>query len=133
MTNTVQVKKISDTEYIVGENKLSIIEGNIIYVISQGEQTEEIALAYVSIIKDILSSLEGKLSYLIDVNKCGKNAPEAREIWKMMSASDRTHKVATFGLNHVARVIASFVIGSYKKGNLLFFKTKEEAMKWLLK
>ena len=133
MTNTIQVKKICDTEYIVGENRLSLIEGNIVYVISQGEQTEEIALIYVSIIEDILSSLEGKISYLIDVNKCGKNAPEARETWKMLSASDRTHKVATFGLNPVARVIASFVIGSYKKGNLLFFKTKEEAMKWLLK
>lgn len=53
MTNTVQVKKISDTEYIVGENRLSLIEGNIIYVISQGEQTEEIALIYKGICEDI--------------------------------------------------------------------------------
>lgn len=90
-------------------------------------------MIYKGICEDIISGLEGKVSYLIDINKCGKNAPEAREVWKMMSASEKTHKVATFGLNPVARVIASFVIGTYKNRNLLFFKTKEEAIQWLLK
>ena len=130
--NNIEIKQISATEFRLGENKTSLIEGNIIHVIAQGEQTTEIALNHKKICEMLSANLEVKVSYLIDLNKCGKNSPEARLIWKEMSENDKTFKVATFGLNPVAKVIASFVIGTYKKGNMRFFKTQQEAMGWLL-
>jgi hypothetical protein len=132
MTNNVEIKKISETEFNMGENKLSLIEGNIIYVIAQGEQTTEIALNHKKICEMLSNNLEGKINYLIDLNKCGKNSPEAREIWKELSELETTNKVATYGLNPVSRVIASFVIGNLVKGDMHFFKTKEEAIRWIL-
>lgn len=132
MTNNVEIQKISETEFNIGENKLSLIEGNIIHVITQGEQTIEIALIYKEICETLSANLEGKINYLIDLNKCGKNSPEARGIWKVESELGKTNKVATYGLNPVSRVIASFVIGNLKKGDMRFFKTKEEALSWIL-
>lgn len=70
--------------------------------------------------------MKGKL------NKAGKSSPEARLIWQQISGLEKTNKVAKYGLNPVARVLASFVIGVYHKSNMRFFSTKEEAMTWLL-
>jgi hypothetical protein len=41
MINNTEIEQISETEFTIGENKLSLIEGNIIFVIAQGEQTTE--------------------------------------------------------------------------------------------
>jgi hypothetical protein len=132
MTNNVEIIKISETEFIIGLNKLSLIEENIIHVIAQGEQTTEIALEDKKICEMLSANLEQKVNYLIDLNKCGKNSPGARQIWKELSELETTNKVATYGLNPVSRVIASFVLGNLTKGNMRFFKTKEEAMNWIL-
>lgn len=129
--NDIEIKRISDTEIWLGENKATIIEGNIIFVIAKGEQSTEIAMKHQEIYDLLALSIVGKVNYLIDLNHCGKNSPEAREIWKNISEQSNTGRVATFGLNPVARVIASFVIGNYKQGNLRFFNTKEEAILWL--
>ena len=96
------------------------------------KQTNEVALNTRKICEMLFANVEGKINFLIDLNKCGKNAPQAREIWKELSELEKTNKVATFGLNPVSRVVASFVIGTYKKGNMRFFKTKEEAISWIL-
>jgi len=48
-----------------------------------------------------------------------------------MLEHERTGKVALFGLNPVARVIASFVMGVTRKKDMRFFKTREEALAWL--
>jgi hypothetical protein len=75
---------------------------------------------------------EEKISYLIDLNKCGKNSPEARQIWNQLSDDEKTNKVAIFGIHPVARVLANFSMGTSKNKNQHFFKTQEEAMTWLL-
>jgi hypothetical protein len=132
MTDNIEIIQISEFEFKMGENKLSLIEGNIIDIVAQGEQTTEIALNHEKICELLSSGLEGKINYLIDLNKCGKNSTEARKLWKEMSERENTNKVATFGLNPVARVIASFVIGKLQKGDLRFFLTKGEAMSWIV-
>lgn len=132
MTDSIEIIQISEFEFKMGENTLSLIEGNIIDVVAQGEQTAEVALKHKKICEMLSSGLEGKINYLINLNKCGKNATEARQIWKEFSESENTNKVATFGLNPVSRVIASFVIGKIEKGAINFFKTREEAISWIL-
>jgi len=128
----LEIEQISDYEFHLGENVTTLLDGNIIYVVAKGEQTKEIAQKHQKIVEILGSKVQGKINYLIDVNQSGKNSPEARDIWKMLSSDEKTNKVAVFGLNPVAKVLASFVIGNYKKKNLLFFKTKEEAMHWLI-
>lgn len=131
MSNKIDINQLSETEFQVGENKVSLIKGNIIHVIAQGEQTKEIALNHKKICEMLYSKVNGKVNYLIDLNKCGKNAPEAREIWNELSEHQNTNKVATYGLNPVSRVISSFVMGRLKKGNMHFFKTKEDGINWI--
>ncbi|PKP32684.1 MAG: hypothetical protein CVU00_11505 [Bacteroidetes bacterium HGW-Bacteroidetes-17] len=116
---------------MIGTNETFFYEGNIIFVKAFGEQTAEIARLHQENHFKLASTIEGKISYLIDVNKSGKNAPEARLIWKQLSENEHTSKVAIFGLSPVSRVIASFVIGRSSLTNQRFFKTKEEAMIWL--
>lgn len=128
-----EVKQISEKEIWIGINKILLIEENIIYVTAIGEQTTELAISYVESFLSLTSKLHGGIKYLIDLNKCGKNSPEARLIWEKIGGQKDTIKVALFGLNPVARVIASFVTGRISQNNkMLFFNTKEQAMNWLM-
>ena len=124
-------EKINDKEYMLGINRVTLIENNIIYVQAKGPQTYEMSLAYKEICHLIYANVEGKINYLINLNECSKNESAARETWKDLSSEDKTNKAATFGLNPVARVIASFVIGTYGNDNLRFFKSYEDAKAWL--
>jgi hypothetical protein len=125
------LKKISENEYRVGDNSIILKEDNIIYIISRGDATAEIADAVLRAHKSILSKYQGKVSHLINLNKAGKHSSEARKIWKKLSEHEKTHKVAIFGAHPVAKVIASFVIGVTNKKDIRFFTQEEEALNWL--
>ncbi len=125
------VNRISEKSYIVGDNKTSLIDNNIIYVIAKGEQTDELAEKQ-SEINHVLAKLAGgKINYLVNLNDCGKNSPKARNVWTELSDEEITNKVAIFGMHPVAKVLASFVLKVTKKNNQKFFSTKQEAMRWL--
>ena len=127
----VDVRQINDKELWVGGNHTLLLDDNLIYIIANGEQTDKIAIAQTKIC-DQLSILAGKkVDYLIDLNKAGKSSPVARKQWRKISEDQKTNKVALFGIHPVARVLASFVMGVSKKRDMLFFKTKEEALKWI--
>lgn len=132
MQNKIEIKQVSEKELWVGENQSLLIEENIIQVISIGEQTTEIAKLEIDVFNRLASLIDGKVNVLVDLNKTGKSSHEARKIWNQLSEGDKTNKVALFGLHPVARVIASFVMAVSKKTEQQFFKTKEEALKWLL-
>ena len=76
--------------------------------------------------------VEGEVNVLIDLNQVGQPSPEARKIGQEAFDDEKVGKVALFGLHPVARVIASFVMGVTKKKDMRFFKTKEEALAWLM-
>lgn len=122
-----------ENEIWIGENKTFFLTDlNIIHVIACGEQTTELAIMQKEINYKLFGLTEEKISFLIDLNKCGKNSPEARQIWNQLGDDEKTNKVAIFGLHPVARVIANFSMGASKNKNQRFFKTQEEAMTWLL-
>jgi hypothetical protein len=114
-----EYQEISEKEIWNGENKSFLILENIIFVIAVGEQTDELAKAQKQTNLKLASHIKGKVNYLIDLNKCGKNSPEAREIWKEICEEDNTEKVGIFGLHPVAKVLASFVTRITKKDNLV--------------
>ncbi len=126
------MRQISDTEFWVGESKSKLIDQNIIHVIAVGDQTKETSNLQLIINDKIMRHITGKINFLIDLNSASKNSVEARQIWKRISEQETTNKVAMFGLHPVARVLASFAMGVSNSNNQRFFKTKEEAMSWIL-
>lgn len=133
MLTNLEIKYVSEKEMWVGGNKTFLTDQNIIHVIAIGEQTADLALLQKEINFKLFELAGGKINFLIDLDHCGKNSPEAREIWKKLGEDERTNRVAIFGLHPVARVLANFVIGTSKRQNQRFFKTEEEAMMWVLK
>jgi len=120
-----------DREIWIGKNRLYLDEDNIAYFVVVGEHDEKKAIALKEAFLKLTDMVEGKVNALGDLNKAGKQSPEARKIWKELSENKKFGKIAIFGMHPVARVLASFVIGTTKKKDMRFFKTKEEALAWL--
>lgn len=127
----IEIERKNENEYWIGENRTVLSCKNIIYVTAVGEQTEEVASLTKELHLKLFNLVEGEINFLIDVNRCGKNSYQARLIWNELGEKDKTNKVAVFGLNPVARLIASFVIGFSSKKNQRFFTTEEEARAWI--
>ena len=119
-----------DREIRVEENRFYLGEDEIMYVELAGEYEVEDALTLRDAYLKLLRTVEGKVNILVDNSKSGKPSQEARKIFAEMIEHDQCGKIAVYRLNPVARVIASFVLGSSKK-NTHIFKTKEEALAWL--
>ena len=45
--------------------------------------------------------------------------------------NEKFGKIAHWGINPVAKILASFVMGLSKKTEMRFFTSKEEALAWL--
>jgi hypothetical protein len=131
----VDVEYKLDNKYDVwfGPNRSTFLPDlNIIHVVVDGEQTPEIADQQEEFAYKVFDLSKRKISFLIDLNKGGKNSPEARQKWIQLCEHERTNKVAVFGLHPVARVLASFVFTISKNKQQRFFKTQEDCMEWLL-
>jgi len=118
----------------IENNKITIHnKHNLVYhVITIGEQTDEMASAHYEIVSELLSKSDKKIQFLVDLNRCGKNSPKARDTWRFLSNMEQTDKVAIFGLHPVAKVLASFVMGKLISMNKYrFFSTEEDAKNWL--
>jgi len=117
--------------YRIGDNTYTI-EGNLMHIITHGHLTYELAVEIKDFCLTQAGKMEKKCNYLVDLSDCGKNDPAARNIWKEISSDASTNKVATFGMNPVARVIANFVIGTYEGVNVRFFKNEQDALAWIM-
>jgi hypothetical protein len=131
MSEIKEIKKISDVEYCHGLNRIRLMEHNIIHVVAFGTLELEDALAIRDVIQRLEKQIDGRIHYLIDLNKAGKNSSQARKIWKERNENRITDKVALFGIHPVARVLASFVMKVTERNNMRFFNTMEEALQWL--
>ncbi len=120
-----------DREIWIGENRLFLGEDNILDIINVGVTDEKTAIAMKEAVLKLMNMVEGKVHTLTDLTKAGKTTPEARKVFQKLSEHEKQGKNAFFGMHPVARVIASFFIGSSKKEEMRFFNTKEEALAWL--
>lgn len=116
---------------IIFNNHIERLEDDIVLVTAWGEITGEIARAHYHYFNAFMKESPVPLKYIIDLNNCGKNDPEARNIWKELSEHTLVDKVVLYGLHPVTRVIASFVMRLSRNKNLRFYNLKEEAMQWL--
>lgn len=133
MIEKIEINQVGENEYWIGKNKTVFIDQKIIHITVVGEQTTEMALLHTELDHKLFSLVDGKINYLVDLNKSGKNSPEARSMWKQLCDNDKVNKVAVYGLHPVAKIIASFVIGFNLKMKQQFFKTEEQARVWLAK
>ena len=122
---------MEEREIHIGKSWYYLGEGDMIHAIMVGEVDEKTAHRHSEAGLKILSMIEGPVNVLIDINKQGKLSPEARRAFKELAENEKAGKVAIFGLHPVARVLASFFMGTTKKRDIRFFKTKEEALAWL--
>jgi len=120
-----------DREIWIGENRLFLGEDNILNIINVGLTDEKTAIAMKEAVLKLMNMVEGKVHTLTDLTKAGKTTPEARKVFQKLSEHEKQGKNAFFGMHPVARVVASFFIGSSKKEEMRFFNTKEEALAWL--
>jgi len=131
MAGKAELQQISEKEFRVGNNKVFLLEDDIIYIEAYGEQTDEIAFAHLNHNEILVKQLSGKINYLVNLNDAGKSSPKARRIWQELSEAETTNKTALFGMHPVAKLLASFVIGVTKRKNMRFLNSREEAVNWL--
>jgi hypothetical protein len=118
-------------EFWVGENRFYLGEDNIFYVTQSGNIDDKIAINVKEKISILLSSIEGKVNWLVDLNASGKQSPQARTFQREITEHEKTRKCVLLGVHPVARVIAAFSIGISQNKDLRFFKAREEALTWL--
>jgi hypothetical protein len=120
-----------DREIWIGENKVYLGEDNFIYMNASKGVDRKAAIFIKDAILKLANKVEGKVSYLVDLNNAGKPSVEARRIFKELVENEKIAKVAYYGVHPISRVIAAFAIGFTQKKDVQFFKTKEEALSWL--
>ncbi len=123
-----------EREIMLGKNRIYLGEDDIFYLTLVGDIDEKMALEFKEVIFELNRRFGKKRrNSVIDINKAGNVSSEARRVFRELSEDDEigSGKAAIFGMHPVARVIASFFIGSRDK-NQRFFKTREEAMVWLI-
>jgi hypothetical protein len=120
-----------DKEAWVGESSFCMRPDGIFHVTTIGDVDDKIA----EISKEAILNLEAKVGkargVMVDLNKAGKQSPQARKIWKSMHNPGENIKVALYGMNPVSRVIASFFLQMMVDKKIKFFKTEDEALSWL--
>ena len=124
----------NERETWIGKSKMCLCEDNVVSIVIIGEVDDKTALGFRETGLELAGMLEGNWKVLIDLNKAGKMSPAARKIVQELSRHEKVWKVAAFGLNPVARIVAAFGMGAdSKEKHFRFFKTKEEALEWLKK
>ncbi len=127
----IEVKKISDREFVVGNSRISLLEGNIVCVAVVGNIDAEMAIALNETTLKLMNMIEGKVHVITDNNRAGKPSSKALRIMQNFIMHDKYGKLAIFGLSPVSRVLANFFICFSKKKNICYMKTKEEAFAWI--
>jgi hypothetical protein len=131
MEEKMEIKEVSEREIWVGENRFYLGEDDIMYIETSGDYDLKVVSELRDAFLKLLSFAEGKADIIVDINRSGKSAQNARKAFAELMEDERCRKIAIFGMNPVARVIASFILGSSKNKNTKIFKTKEESLAWV--
>jgi hypothetical protein len=131
MGENLVIRKVTQTEFWVGPTHVSVTNGNLLDIRAVGPQNYDTAMAHVAIFNQIYNEIKKPIIFLVDLNHAGKNSAEARKVWKDISDSEFTCKIALIGIHPVARVIAGFVMSISSSSKMQFFSTREKALEWI--
>jgi len=107
-----------------------VLEGNILYITVIGGIDAEVANETKIQHRKITENVKGQLNMMVDMNKSGKDSPEASNVWKDL-CEEKDSYIAAYGLNPVSKVLASFFIAMTGNKRIRFFSTKEQGLEWL--
>jgi len=119
-------------EFWIKENQILIdIDEHLICITAVGDMNETLAKKVQALMFGAFSEANDPFDVIIDLNKSGKQTPEARRIWNDLNDNPNIRCVAYIGVHPVARITASFLKGIASNKNMKFFSTIEKAKEWL--
>ncbi len=120
-----------DREIKIGENTLYLGEDNILRETFVGRPDEATAKEIEEAANTLRDMVDGKLDTLINIEKIEMVTPKIIEFAVAQLTEARIGRVAVFGKNPMATILAAPTIAAARKSDLAYFKTEEEAMRWL--
>ncbi|MFC1907593.1 STAS/SEC14 domain-containing protein [Chloroflexota bacterium] len=118
-------------EIKVGENTLYLDEDNILRETFVGKPDEATAKKISEAANTLRNMVGGKVDTLVNIEKIEVVTPKVLESAVAKLTEARVGRVAVFGKNPMALILAAPIIAAARKSDLAYFKTEEEAMKWL--
>ncbi len=122
-----------DREIKIGENTLYLGEDNILRETFVGRPDEATAKEIAEAANTLRNMVDGKVDTLVNIDKIEMITPKVLESAVINLTEARVGRVAVVGKNPIAIILTAPVIAAARKNDLAYFKTEEEAMKWLKK
>ncbi|MDD2890244.1 MAG: STAS/SEC14 domain-containing protein [bacterium] len=123
--------KKEERKISAGKHTFHLNKDNILYITIVGEIDGKKTSIPIEAIMKLLNMVNGKVNVFVNLDKAGKPSIKARKLTVEIHKNEKVGKVAHFGVNPVAKVIAAFFMGSCKKKDVRFFSKKERAIEWL--
>jgi hypothetical protein len=98
-----------------------------------GDFDEQDAQAHAIQTIKFVNSLPGRVTVLNDLSEAGKASSRARKIYVDLIKNDKFAKQAFVVNKTLTRVTVSFIMSFARIKNAKYFKTENEALKWLKK
>ncbi|MBF0433344.1 MAG: STAS/SEC14 domain-containing protein [Fibrobacteria bacterium] len=114
-----------------GENKMWLDEKGILNFAPSGIHDKQQAQTQKEMVLTYLCQVTGSLNCIIDLNNVGRPSLEARKVYNELSNHPQIGKLAIVGMAAIAQAVATIVFGAPSGPKMSFFKTREEAIKWL--
>lgn len=94
---------------------------------------EEYAKKEVEELLRVANSKPGKVLVLTDMTEGTSASSAARKVFSELLKNEKIAKHAFFGFTTLTRVLVSFIVKFSGAKNVGYFKTEEEALRWLKK
>jgi hypothetical protein len=122
----------TNKEFWVDGSKIHVdYDNKLISITSIGDFDKERAMKVKDAMHSIFDEAPVRFDVLIDLNQNGKQSSEARKIWQLIHSHHQVKCVAFCGLNPIAEMVASFLMGDQQDKHMQFFMNKDEAYQWI--
>ncbi len=123
--------KKQEKEIIIGQCRLHLRADNILQETVAGYFDHKTAIELIQAAEKLRSMVDGKVNILTNIENIVTADPKSLDVAKAAIEDEKVRKQAFVGQNPIAVFVASQFMRSTQKKNMAFFKTEEEALKWL--
>ena len=123
--------KKQEKEIIIGQNRVHLREDNILHETMVGYISHKTAIELYQASSQLRSMVDGKVDILTNIENIVAADPKSLDVAKAAIEDEKVRKIAFVGKNPIAVFVAAQFMKTAQKANMAFFKTEEEALKWL--
>ncbi|MEZ5070446.1 MAG: STAS/SEC14 domain-containing protein [Bacteroidales bacterium] len=123
--------RTGDSTFEIAGQRIALLGDGVLRIEAIGDMDDDKLDRIRAVYRDVFSLAGDAVRLLVDLNQTGHNPPEARRFWRSLSAHKSVEAIAMVGIHPVARVLATFVIGSLGLEKYRFFEREEDALDWL--